>query len=126
MSKPIFAIRGSALLAVANVPDFDPAHFGSYSSDAWRDRAISDAYEPGSTFKLITATAALESGKFTTASRFPARDSIQVGGRTIFNAEDGMMASGMGSESLEEIIASAWAWKQKNPHGYASTATAQP
>ncbi len=93
------------LLAVANMPDYEPARFSAYPQDAWRDRAIADAYEPGSTFKLITAAAALESGKFTTASRFPARDSIQVGGRTIFNAEDGMMASGMGSESLEEIIA---------------------
>ncbi|HEV2644142.1 MAG TPA: penicillin-binding protein 2, partial [Candidatus Elarobacter sp.] len=93
------------LLAVANMPDYEPARFFAYSSDAWRDRAISDAYEPGSTFKLITATAALESGKFTTASRFPARDALVVGGRTIHNAEDGMMASSMGSESLEEIIA---------------------
>lgn len=93
------------LLAVANMPDYEPARFGAYPPDAWRDRAVADAYEPGSTFKLITAAAALESGKFTSASRFPARDSIQVGGRTIFNAEDGMMASGMGSESLEEIIA---------------------
>jgi stage V sporulation protein D (sporulation-specific penicillin-binding protein) len=93
------------LLAVANVPDFDPSHFGSYSSDAWRDRAISDAYEPGSTFKLITAAAALESGRFTTATRFPARDALQVGGRTIHNAEDGMMAANLGSESIEDIIA---------------------
>ncbi|MEA2785178.1 MAG: hypothetical protein QOF71_1282 [Candidatus Eremiobacteraeota bacterium] len=93
------------LLAVANMPDYEPARFSAYSPDAWRNRAIADAFEPGSTFKLITAAAALESGKFTSASRFPARDSIQVGGRTIFNAEDGMMASGMGSESLEEIIA---------------------
>jgi stage V sporulation protein D (sporulation-specific penicillin-binding protein) len=93
------------LLAVANLPDFDPAHWNASSSDAWRDRAISDAYEPGSTFKLITAAAALESGKFTTASRFPARDALQIGGRTIHNAEDGMMAGSLGSESIEEIIA---------------------
>ena len=94
------------LLAVANVPDYEPARFRAYPPDAWRDRAVSDAYEPGSTFKLITATAALESGKFTTASRFPARDALEVGGRTIHNAEDGMMAADMGgSETLEQIIA---------------------
>jgi cell division protein FtsI/penicillin-binding protein 2 len=95
------------LLAIANVPDFDPARFGAFSSDAWRDRAISDAYEPGSTFKLITAAAALESGKFPAGYRFPARDAIQVGGRTIHNAEDGMMAADMvgGSESIEQIVA---------------------
>jgi stage V sporulation protein D (sporulation-specific penicillin-binding protein) len=93
------------LLAVANMPDFDPSHWGLSSSDVWRDRAIGDAYEPGSTFKPITAAAALESGKFTTASRFPARDALEIGGRTIHNAEDGMMASGRGSESIEEIVA---------------------
>ncbi|MEA2719650.1 MAG: hypothetical protein QOJ39_1514 [Candidatus Eremiobacteraeota bacterium] len=93
------------LLAVANVPDFDPAHFGAFGSDAWRNRAISDAFEPGSTFKLITAAAALESGKFPAGVRFPARDALQIGGRTIHNAEDGMMAASMGSESIEEIVA---------------------
>ena len=95
------------LLAVANVPDFDPARFNAFPADAWRNRAISDAFEPGSTFKLITAAAALESGKFSPGVRFPARDAIQVGGNTIHNAEDGMMAADMvgGSESIEQIVA---------------------
>ena len=65
------------LLAVANVPDFDPAHFSASSSDDWRDRAVSDAYEPGSTFKLITASAALESKRFRFNARFPARNDPQ-------------------------------------------------
>ena len=94
------------LLAVANVPDFDPAHFSAFSSDAWRNRAISDAFEPGSTFKLITAAAALQSGKFADGVRFPARDSLEIGGRVIHNAEDGMMAADIGSsESIEQIVA---------------------
>jgi cell division protein FtsI/penicillin-binding protein 2 len=93
------------LLAVANIPDFDPAHFAAFSSDSWRDRAISDAYEPGSTFKLITAAAALESRKVGPDAQFPARDELEVGGRTIHNAEDGLMAAGAGTESVEDIIA---------------------
>ena len=94
------------LLAVANIPDFDPARFGAFGSDSWRDRAITDAYEPGSTFKLITAAAALESHKFPPGVRFPARDALRVGGQVIHNAEDGMMAGGLGgSESIEQIIA---------------------
>lgn len=93
------------LLAVANVPDFEPARFGAFPSDSWRDRAITDAYEPGSTFKLFTAAAALESGRLGPDARFPARDSLEVGGRTIHNAEDGLMAGSSGSESIEDIIA---------------------
>ncbi|HTW84415.1 MAG TPA: penicillin-binding protein 2 [Candidatus Sulfotelmatobacter sp.] len=93
------------LLAMANVPDFDPSHFARSSSDTWRDRAISDAYEPGSTFKLITAAAALESGKVTTASRFPTHDQITVGGHTIHNAEDGFLAGTSSNESMEDVIA---------------------
>jgi cell division protein FtsI/penicillin-binding protein 2 len=93
------------LLAVANVPDFDPAHFGAFPSDAWRDRAVTDAYEPGSTFKLITVAAGLESGKIGTSSRFPAHDVIEVGGRRIHNAEDGFMAGNGGSETIDDVIA---------------------
>lgn len=93
------------LLAIANVPDFEPARFGAYPPDAWRDRAITDAYEPGSTFKLITAAAALESGRVGLSTRFPARDAIVAGGRTIHNAEDGFLAGTGGSESMEDIVA---------------------
>jgi len=94
------------LLAVANLPDYDPAHFASSMPAQWRDRAVTDAYEPGSTFKLITAAAALESGRVAPNARFPARDALEVGGRVIHNAEDGMMAGDLGgSESIEQIIA---------------------
>jgi stage V sporulation protein D (sporulation-specific penicillin-binding protein) len=94
-----------ALLAVANVPNYDVRSFQRFTPDQRRDRAVTDAYEPGSTFKLITATAALESHKVTTASMFPARDALEVGGSVIHNAEDGLMAGSGGSESLETIIA---------------------
>ena len=51
-----------------------------------------DAYEPGSTYKLLTAAAALEA-QSSTGTRFPARNAIEVGGRTIHNAEDGLMGT---------------------------------
>ena len=62
------------ILAMANLPDFDPNRFWKYDDAHRRDRAVMDAYEPGSTYKLITAAAALESRKVTLASRFPAHD----------------------------------------------------
>jgi cell division protein FtsI (penicillin-binding protein 3) len=50
------------LLAVANWPAFDANDPGSYPADARGDRAVSAAYEPGSTFKVITLTGAIENG----------------------------------------------------------------
>jgi cell division protein FtsI/penicillin-binding protein 2 len=92
------------ILALANAPDYDLRDYSRYSPDTRRDRAVADAYEPGSTFKLITAAAALDSGKVATSDRFSKRDSLEVGGHTIHNAEDGFLAGGGGTESLEDII----------------------
>lgn len=92
------------VLALANVPDFDPNRFWKYGDGQRRDRGVMDAYEPGSTYKLLTAAAALESHKVTLATRFPAHDTLEVGGHVIHNAEDGFMAGTGGSENLEQII----------------------
>jgi stage V sporulation protein D (sporulation-specific penicillin-binding protein) len=101
----VMDVHTGEILAMANVPDFDPDHYAAVTSDAWRNRAVVDAYEPGSTFKLITAAAALQSGKVTMTSRFPARDQLVIGDRTIHNAEDGFMAGSGSTESLEDIVA---------------------
>jgi cell division protein FtsI (penicillin-binding protein 3) len=50
------------LLALANWPTFDPNDAGSYPDAARMDRAVSAAYEPGSTFKVLTLTGAIENG----------------------------------------------------------------
>jgi cell division protein FtsI (penicillin-binding protein 3) len=48
------------VLAMANWPTFNPNRFGSYPSARWRNRAVSDAYEPGSIFKIVTAAAGIQ------------------------------------------------------------------
>jgi stage V sporulation protein D (sporulation-specific penicillin-binding protein) len=110
--KAFHALDGTAIvmdpwtgevLALANMPDFDPNHFWKYGDDSRRDRAVMDAYEPGSTFKLLTAAAALESNKVTLKSAFPARDTLAVGGRIIHNAEDDMPVNGS-TETLPQIV----------------------
>jgi cell division protein FtsI (penicillin-binding protein 3) len=52
-----------AVLAMATYPSFDPNRFGEFAPALWRNRVIMDVYEPGSTFKVITAAAAIGSGK---------------------------------------------------------------
>src|ERR1700733_9459886 len=49
-----------ALLAVANYPVFDSNDAGKFSDETRMDRAVTAAYEPGSTFKVITMTGAIE------------------------------------------------------------------
>jgi cell division protein FtsI (penicillin-binding protein 3) len=65
------ARRGSAIfldpatggvLAMASYPPFDPNDFGGFSPESRRNQAVTDVYEPGSTFKIVTAAAALEAG----------------------------------------------------------------
>jgi cell division protein FtsI (penicillin-binding protein 3) len=50
------------ILAMANVPRFDPNSFARATAEQWRNRAVTDSYEPGSTFKAVVAAAALDAG----------------------------------------------------------------
>jgi cell division protein FtsI (penicillin-binding protein 3) len=52
--------RTGEVLALANRPTFNPNRFAAYGSGRWKNRAVVDAYEPGSMFKVITAAAALQ------------------------------------------------------------------
>ena len=48
------------LLAMADQPQFNPNSFSQYKERDWRNRGITDSFEPGSTFKLILTAAAIE------------------------------------------------------------------
>ncbi len=48
------------ILAMANYPRFDCNAFARYAEASWRNRAVTDQFEPGSTFKVVTACAAVE------------------------------------------------------------------
>ncbi len=72
------------ILAMANYPGFNPNSFSRYPIDVRRNRAITDAYEPGSTIKVFTAAAALEEGIFNPASQVWCEEGeISIGDLTI-------------------------------------------
>jgi len=54
-----------AILAMANWPTFDSNAPGAVSADARRNRAVTDLFEPGSVFKIVTASALLDIGRIT-------------------------------------------------------------
>lgn len=75
------------VLALANYPTFDPNSFATATAEDMTNRAISDVYEPGSTNKVITASAALESGVVTTQTVISVPDNLKVAGSTFHDAE---------------------------------------
>lgn len=108
----VMDVDTGAILAMSVKPDYDPndprtivdgevraavdALEGDARSEAlqaaqqaqWRNKAISDLYEPGSVFKLITAAAALDTGACTADSQFVCAGAINVAG-TRFRCANG-------------------------------------
>ncbi len=72
------------VLAMASAPTFDPNHIGR-DSDLFRNRVVTDTFEPGSTQKLITVAAAIEEGIVTPERIFEVPDNIQVFDREYFD-----------------------------------------
>lgn len=58
------------ILAIASLPDFDPNNSSLYPVDNQKLRAITDQFEPGSTFKIVAAAAALDLGNVTPYDEF--------------------------------------------------------
>ncbi|MFH0984401.1 MAG: penicillin-binding protein 2 [Candidatus Omnitrophota bacterium] len=58
------------ILAMANQPGYDPNHYAHVGADAKRNRAVTDMYEPGSIFKIVAASGALNDGTVTPETMF--------------------------------------------------------
>lgn len=86
------------ILAMAVKPSYDPNYFNQYSRDFWRNRAVTDAYEPGSTFKVITIATALEEKVVNLNDQFYCKGWIEYNG-TIFHDIDQH-----GSQNLTDIV----------------------
>jgi cell division protein FtsI (penicillin-binding protein 3) len=76
--------RDGSILAMASLPTFDPNRFGDFTGPSWRNRNVQDMYEPGSTFKIVTASAGLEEGVVTPSQILDCGNgAFQIGNTTI-------------------------------------------
>jgi peptidoglycan glycosyltransferase len=109
-----------AILALASYPSYNPSLLTSHNSRqdvaAWKhivkspgspllDRALNEAYPPGSTFKVITTATALSSGKYTPTSSLPAPNQLSFPNtsHTLSNFA-GETCPGGGSISLSDAL----------------------
>ncbi|MCD6176096.1 MAG: penicillin-binding protein 2 [Planctomycetes bacterium] len=62
------------ILAMVSLPDYDPAKFSTTPQDRMRNRVLTDPFEPGSIFKPLVATMALDTGLIGTDEKFDCED----------------------------------------------------
>ena len=92
--------RTFAVLALAQLPAFDPNRPAASVAAARRNRAVSDCYEPGSTLKALVVAAALDAGQVTETDRFFCENgAYRIGGHTIHDVRP------YGDLSVERIVA---------------------
>ncbi len=95
--------RSGEVLAMANVPYFDANEFGLQKEEERRNAAVTDQYEPGSTFKMVVAAAALEGGLVQPDTSFDLAPTITIYDRTVHEAHEDIPA--VRSLTVTEILA---------------------
>ncbi|MBW3662184.1 MAG: penicillin-binding protein 2 [Actinobacteria bacterium] len=87
-SVVVLEVRTGDVLAMASAPGFDPDALDGSDPATWRNRAVTDMFEPGSVQKALTAAAALEEGVVTPDTVFAVEDRIRVGNKTFSDSHD--------------------------------------
>lgn len=84
----VLEAQSSRVLAMANIPNFDPNYPLRTAAQFRRNRSVTDPFEPGSTLKTFTLAAALKEGKYQPNSRiFCENGKFKIGRRTISEAD---------------------------------------
>jgi cell division protein FtsI (penicillin-binding protein 3) len=96
-------VRDGSLLAMVMEPSYDPNQYYNFDLERFRNWAVSDPYEPGSTFKPINVAIALETGAIHPDDVFYDEGQIQVGGWPIQN-NDYNEQGGRGPLTVSEIL----------------------
>lgn len=92
------------ILALANMPTFDPNHVDVSNADMRRDRAVTDIYEPGSTLKTVTASAALNEKVIDQDDTFNCSGSMRIGRRVVRCSLHPPFMGGHGSCNVAKIL----------------------
>lgn len=99
--------KTGAILAIGSYPSFDssnpPRSDAKTLLELSKNRIVTDTYEPGSTFKVVTLAAALESGAVSTATEFRCTGALTIKGEKIKCWKSG----GHGRETLAEAVANS-------------------
>src|SRR5690242_15168016 len=93
--------RTGAILAMADAPGYDANDYANVSAELQKNKTVTDTYEPGSTFKLVTVAGVLSDGLVTPQSAFTLAPTIKVADRTIHDAE----ARNTVTYTVEQILA---------------------
>jgi peptidoglycan glycosyltransferase len=110
--------RSGAVEVMASSPSYDPnamrspataAQVEHSSEDPLDNRATQYGYAPGSTFKIVTATAALNSGAFTPNSTLSGRDGIPISGVPLDNDNHTSYGQITLTHALAESVNTVWA-----------------
>ena len=92
--------RNGEILAMASYPTFDPNSFAKADADSIKNRAISDLYEPGSVFKIVSMASALDSKIIPRNWTYVDTAVLTIGGRNIYNWDH----AGHGSTSFDDVL----------------------
>ena len=85
----VLDVKSGGILALAVEPGFDANDYpvvSRWDEERLRNRAVTDTYEPGSTFKVVTVGGVLEEGIVSPSTKFRLKGSIQVEDRVIHEA----------------------------------------
>lgn len=99
-SAVIMNPRDGSILAMATVPRFNPNNRRTYDDQRARNRPVTDVFEPGSTFKVVTIAGALEDGVVSPATQFYVPSVLHVADLDLHDAHD----SGGQTFSVSQIL----------------------
>lgn len=71
--------KSGGILAMASLPSYDPANFGEYSRELYKNPVVAGSFEPGSTFKVLIMAAGIEGGLVTPSTMADETGPVRVG-----------------------------------------------